>query len=136
MFKLYYQRICVSNRSLMMRNLSLSSDYILKSNIGIDRVAKGNELRELLIKNGAIISPNVALHDYSYQNQGLGLRAIKPLKKYETVVSIPLKLTISYANPYISSKFDDNNDKVTKENEVYYYLYLPYYCCYSHYYKY
>jgi len=100
-------------------SLRLFSDYVLKNSIGVDRVAKGNQLRELLIKNGAIISPNVVLHDYSYQNQGLGLRAIQPIKKYDTIVSIPLNLTISYTNPYISSKIDDSNDtKETKENQV------------------
>ena len=100
-------------------SLRLFSDYVLKNSIGVDRVAKGNQLREQLIKNGAIISPNVVLHDYSYQNQGLGLRAIQPIKKYDTIVSIPLNLTISYTNPYISSKIDDNNDtKETKENQV------------------
>lgn len=108
------------NRKYQVNNsLRLFSDYVLKNSIGVDRVAKGNQLREQLIKNGAIISPNVVLHDYSYQNQGLGLRAIQSIKKYDTIVSIPLNLTISYTNPYISSKIDDNNDtKETKENQV------------------
>ena len=95
------------------------SDYILKHQ-GIERLEQGNKLRDLLTKNGAMISPNVALHDYTYQNQGLGLRACQPIQKFDTIVSIPVNLTISYANPHISSKIDDNSND-TKQNEVYYY---------------
>ena len=86
------------------------------STVGItNRLAKGNELRQLLCKNGAIISSSVSLHDYTYQNQGLGLKANHHIKKYDTIASIPIALTISYANPYISSKFDSSSNDKSKD---------------------
>ena len=117
--------LSLSSSSLLSSRISLSlssslsslyqiryiSEYVLSDNtIGINRLEKSNQLKELLLKNGAIISPSISLHDYTYQSQGLGLRANNHIKKYETIASIPLSLTISYANPYISSQFDDNNN--------------------------
>ena len=107
----------ICRKKLLMRRCL--SDYILKHQ-GIERLVQGNKLRELLVKNGAMISPSVVLHDYSYQNQGLGLRACQPIQKFDTIVSIPVNLTISYANPHISSKVEDSSNDSNK-SEVYYY---------------
>ena len=119
MLKTIRSSLSLSSSSSLSSRISLSSlyqiryisEYVLSDNtIGINRLEKSNQLKELLLKNGAIISPSISLHDYTYQNQGLGLRANQNIKKYETIASIPLSLTISYANPYISSQFDDNNN--------------------------
>ena len=74
---------------------TIRCNFNAASNI-LSRIQQGNELRDVLVKHKALISPKILIASFDDLGMGLGLKTNSKIFPNEVLASIPASLCISY----------------------------------------